>query len=373
VTGVRLVQLRAVQFRNHRHSEITPAPGVTVLVGDNAQGKSSLLEAAQVAATARSFRARRDAEMIMHGETWARVRVLVERGGRSEEIAVALRRDAAGDRDRVARELRVNGVAVRRGELFGRFLCVLAAPDDIEIVTGSPRHRRRLCDLLLAQISPAYYDTAQRYARALAQRNHLLRLRGRGLEAWDEQIAVLGAAITARRRRIVARLAAAVRPIYAALSGGGEDLSVAYAPAIAADEEAEMIGWARAALLRRRSEEQARGMTLVGPHRDDLVLRVNGRDLRTFGSRGQHLTAMLAMRLAERRVVREETGEEPVLLLDDVLLALDPSRQASLLDGLRGTQVLVTMTAAMIPPLPEGAAYYRVAGGTVEAVHAHRA
>ncbi|HWQ14649.1 MAG TPA: AAA family ATPase, partial [Roseiflexaceae bacterium] len=218
---MRLVQLRVVQFRNHRYSEIAPSPGVTVLVGDNAQGKSSLLEAAQVAATARSFRARRDGEMIMHGEAWARVRALVERSGRREEISVALRREGDGERDRVARDLRVNGVSVRRAELFGRFLCVLAAPDDVEVVTGSPRHRRRLCDLLLAQISPAYYDTAQRYARALAQRNHLLRLRGWGLEAWDEQIAVLGAAITARRRRIVRRLAAAVQPIYAALSGGG--------------------------------------------------------------------------------------------------------------------------------------------------------
>lgn len=369
---MRLTHLRVVQFRNHRHSDVTPAPGVTLFVGGNAQGKSSLLEAVQVAATARSFRARHDAEMIMLGEAWARVRAGVDRGGRAEEVDVALRREEGEPPARAAREIRVNGVALRRGDLFGRLLCVLAAPDDTEIVTGSPLYRRRLLDLLLAQISPSYYFTAQRYGRVLLQRNRLLRIHGTGLEAWDEQIALLGASLMVRRRDVLARLACAARPIYAALTNGGEELTLTYAPSLQGDDEAAITIWAREALVRKRREEAARGVTLIGPHRDDLGLRVNGRELRTFGSRGQQLTAMLAVRLAERRVLREETGEEPVLMLDDVLLTLDPSRQAYLMDGLRGTQVLLTMTTtATLAALPEGAALYRVAGGAVEAERAH--
>lgn len=371
---MRLTHLRVVQFRNHRHSDITPAPGLTLFVGGNAQGKSSLLEAVQVAATGRSFRARHDVEMITLGEEWARVRAGVERLGRAGEIDIALRREEGVEPPRASREIRVNGVSVRRGDLFGHLLCVLAAPDDTEIVTGSPLYRRRLLDLLLAQISPAYYFTVQRYARALLQRNRLLRTRGGGLEAWDEQIALLGAALTVRRGELVRRLAAAAGPIYDVLSHRQERLVLEYVPSLRGEGETPMAAWARETLLRRRREEIARGATVVGPHRDDLALRVDGRELRTFGSRGQQLTAMLAVRLAERRVLFEETGEEPVLMLDDVLLTLDEARQSYLLDGVRGVQVLMTLTTrATLATIPSGAVLYRVQGGTVEAEHAHLA
>lgn len=371
---MRLTHLRLVQFRNHRHTAVTPAPGVTLLVGANAQGKSSLLEAAHVAATGRSPRARHDVEMVALGEEWARVRAVVERGARTGEIDVVLRRDAAAESVRATRETRVNGVPVRRGEIFGHLLTVFAAPDDAAVVTGSPRARRRVADLLLAQISPAYYYMAQRYARALLQRNRLLRMRGGGLEAWDEQVASLGAAVTVRRRDLVARLDAAAGPIYQALGRGPERLAVEYAPSLQGDDEAAMVAWARQMLFRRRGEEFARGITLAGPHRDDVVLRVDGRDLGAFGSRGQHLTAMLAVRLAERRVLVEETGEEPVVLLDDVLLTLDEARQGYLLESVRGVQVLMTATTlATVRALPAGSAVYRVRAGAVEAERAYLA
>lgn len=371
---MRITLLRTVQFRNHRHSDLPPSPGVTLLVGGNAQGKSSLLEAVQVAATGRSPRARHDAEMIMLGEPWARVRAGVDRGGRAEEIDVALRREDAAGMGRAGREIRVNGAPVRRGELFGRLRCVLAAPEDVAITTGAPVHRRRLLDLLLAQISPAYYFAMQRYARVLLQRNHLLRTHGTALDAWDEQIASLGAALTVRRRDIMNRLAGAAGPIYAALTNGREALGLAYVPSLQGGDEAAMAAWARERLPQLRREERARGATLIGPHRDDLALRVDGRELRTFGSRGQQLAAMLSVRLAERRVLREETGEEPVLMLDDVLLTLDEPRQAYLLDGVRGSQVLITTTTtATLAALPAGAAVYRVAAGAVEAERAHLA
>lgn len=370
---MRLTHLRLVQFRNHRHSDVAPGPGVTLFVGGNAQGKSSLLEAVQVAATARSPRARHDAEMIALGADWARVRAALLRGGRGEEIDVAYRREDPATGGRVGREIRVNGVPTRRGELFGHLHSVLASPNDTETVTGGPHLRRRVVDLLLAQVSPSYYYSSQRYARAVLQRNRLLRTRSiQGLDAWDEQIASLGAVMTVRRKDMVARLAAFGAPIYGALSLGREPLELEYLPSLQGEDEPALVTFAREALERRRPEEIARGITLVGPHRDDLHLGAGGRDLRMFGSRGQQLTAMLALRLAGRRVLWEETGEEPVMLFDDVLLTLDEERQAYLMDCVRGIQALMTVTTlALIGARPPDAIVYRVQDGIVETDRAH--
>ncbi len=375
---MQLTGLRLINFRNHRRTDLTPGSGLNIFVGTNAQGKSSLLEAVELAATGRSHRALREAELITLGETWARVHAAASRADRSEEIDLAFRQDAsAPGPGRVWREVRVNGIAVRRGALFGHLLCVASSPHDVEVAGGGPLFRRRLVDVLLAQISPAYYYTAQRYARAVLQRNQVLRA-GRAaaadLEPWDAQVASLGAVITRRRRDLVARLAERARSAYRYLSGGGEELAVAYAPSLPGTDEEELVRAAREALAGHRRAELARGVTLAGPHRDDLLLEVDGRPLRLYGSRGQQLAAVLALRLAEREVLREDTGEEPVLLLDDVVMALDEMRQAQLLTFARGAQALMTVTTlATLPALPPGTVVFRVAGGTVEAQPAHLA
>jgi DNA replication and repair protein RecF len=371
---MRLQFFHLANFRNHRATDVALESGPIVLVGANAQGKSAILEAIHLSATGRSFRTPHEIEMVALDADWARVRSGVRRADRDEEIEVTLRRDE-GIESRAVREIRVNGVAVRRGDLFGHLCCVTAAPEDAGVVAGPPRVRRRLLDLLLAQVSPAYYHNAQRYQRVLIQRNRLLR-RGeaRELEPWDEQLVTIGAAITLRRRGVAARLAEHAAPIYAALSGGREELQLEYMPSLAGAETVEMKASAREALAVRREWEAARGITTVGPHRDDLRLRLVGRELRAYGSRGQHLSAMLAVRLAERRVLREESGEDPVLLLDDVLLTLDEERQTYLLDAIHGCQVFLTVTAlGGVPHLPEGTGVFRVDAGTVTQIHAHLA
>jgi DNA replication and repair protein RecF len=369
---MRLRHLHLANFRNHKVTDVALGFGPVVLVGANAQGKSAVLEAIYVSATGRSFRTAHEVEMVALGAEWARLRSTVQRADREEEIEVTLRRDA-GLESRAVREIRVNGVAVRRGDLFGHLCCVTAAPEDAEVVAGSPRLRRRLLDLLLAQISPAYYHNAQRYHRVLLQRNRLLRRGGvRELDPWDEQLATIGAAITLRRRGVAARLAEHAAPIFAALSGGREMLRLEYVPSLAGEDAAEIEAAARDALIIRREWETARGVTTVGPHRDDLRLRLDGHDLRAYGSRGQHLSTMLAVRLAERRVLREEIGEDPVLLLDDVLLTLDEERQAYLLDAIHGCQAFLTVTTlASVRRLPEDAGVFRVDAGTVTRIHAH--
>lgn len=375
---MRITRLRLINFRNHRRTDIEPGPDLNVFVGANAQGKSALLEAVELTATGRSHRAQREAELIALGESWTRVQASAARADREVDVAVALRQDvSAVQAGRLWRELRLNGVPVRRGELFGHLLCVIATPHDGDVAAGGPAARRRLVDLLLAQMSPSYFYAAQRYARAVLQRNQLLRAgqaARRDLDPWDEQVVVLGAAITRRRRELVARMAVTARAIYHELTGGREELTVAYAPDLAGAEEGELAKAARDALAQRRQAEVARGMTLVGPHRDDVRLDVDGRSLRLYGSRGQQLTAVLALRLAERRLLREETGEEPILLLDDVVMALDEPRQKQLLTFIQGAQALATVTTiATLPGLPVGAEMYRVAGGVVEAQRAHLA
>lgn len=373
-----LTQLRLVNVRNHRRTEMEPATGLNVFVGANAQGKSTVLEAVELAATGRSRRVRREAELITLGESWARVRASSRRADRDEEVDLAFRQDASAPLvDHTWREIRVNGVPVRRGELFGHLLCVTAGPADAEVAGGSPAFRRRLVDMLLAQISPAYYYIATRYARAVAQRNRLLRAKtaaAADFVPWDDQVATLGAAVTLRRRDVVARLAAAAGRIYRELSGGREEMAVTYAANLPGADETELVQAAREAMVAQHKAERARGLTLVGPHRDEITLEVDRRLLRLYGSRGQQVAAVLALRLAERQLLREETGEEPVLLLDDVVMTLDEPRQAQLLAFARGAQTLITVTtlAALAGPPPE-AAVFRVTGGTVEAQRAHLA
>jgi DNA replication and repair protein RecF len=369
-----LHRLRLVQFRNHAATDLALAPGATFFVGANAQGKSTLLEAVHVAATGRSFRTAREDEMRTLGEEWGRIRGMVQRADREEEIDVTLRRQS-GREARATPEFRVNGVVLHRGELFGHLRCVAAAPEDASIVTGPPQYRRRLLDLLLAQISPTYYDGARRYQRVVMQRNRLLRRRQPGgFDPWDEQLAALGAAITLRRRGVAVRLSEHAAPVYQVLSGGREALQIEYVPSLSGDDAEALQAYALTALPARRAWELAQGTTTLGPHRDDVRLRVDGRDLRAFGSRGQQLSAMLAVRLAERRILREEGGEEPVLLLDDVLLTLDDRRQAYLLDAVSGSQALFTVTTqASVPSRHRDAAVFTVDAGKVERVHAHLA
>lgn len=364
---MRLTTLRLLHLRNHARTELTPGPGVNILVGANAQGKSTVLEAVQVAALGRSQRTRSDAELLQWGQSWARIRALARRSDRDVDIDVALRTDAP------VKEFKVNGVAVRRGALFGHLLIVNASPADEEIVNGAPLARRRLIDLLLSQLSPAYYYTLQRYARVVEQRNRLLReRRAVDLGVWDEQAAVLGATVSARRWDAMRRLADAAASIYAGLTGGREALKVDYAPHVFAGGEEDTFNRTMDVFRAYRAAELARGATLVGPHRDDLRLRLDGHDLRLFGSRGQQQMVMLAIRLAERGLLAEETGEQPVLLLDDVLMALDEQRQRFLLEHLTDGQSFVTVTTpAVIYAAPAGAAVFTVAGGVVTVDHAH--
>ena len=340
--ALRIAELRLRDFRNYAAEDATFGDGITVFAGPNAQGKSNLLESIYTVAVGRSPRATADVELVRFGQDRAYVRAVVE-GGRASALEVAV--------DRVSGEkrIKVNGVVTQRGQLLGRLAVVLAGPLDDEMIRGGPGYRRRLMDAALSQMSPSYYFNLSRYLRVVRQRNRLLKAgsAAAALAPWDTQLVELGAGLVERRRQFVDGLAVRARARHARIAMGEEVLDITYsASGIAAG--ADPVVDARAQLARaladRRGEELRRGTTVVGPHRDDLGFTVNGVDLRVFGSRGQQHTAALSLRLGEVEFLRDELGEWPVVLLDDVLADLDPSRQAALLAEVIGPQVLMTHT-----------------------------
>jgi DNA replication and repair protein RecF len=374
-----LAELRLRDFRNYARLDLAFDAGMTALIGANAQGKSNLLEAVYTAALGRSPRASTDVELVRFGQDRAYVRAEV-RDPRIDVLEMAV------DRSTAEKRLKVNGVTVRRGQLLGRMAVVLAGPLDGDVMRGAPGARRRVMDAALSQASPSYFFTLTRYLRVIRQRNRVLGegAGGAALEPWDEQLIALGATLVERRRGFVRALAARAASRHARIAGGGESLDIAYAstadleeaageaaagtqfPAAAGSQAGDDRAVLARALARRRSEELRRRTTLVGPHRDDLRITVNGIDLRAFGSRGQQHTAALSLRLGEAELLRDELGTWPVLLLDDVLADLDPERRILLLRDIGGPQILLTHTAALPPAAEVPVRMLMVQAGTIE-------
>ena len=331
-----LVKRLAVEnFRPYEKAQLTPAPGVTLLYGGNAQGKTALIEALYLTCTGRSHRTTRDAELVKTGEAFARVTVEAERRDGRHDVEILLR---PGEKKRIT----VGGsVATRSGDLMGHVTGVLFSPEDLRMVKDGPAERRRFVDMELSQMRPAYYAALQRYNRALLQRGTLLKTGDLTcLDAWDEQLAKSGAEIMRARISFVEKLSGIAKEVHQSISGG-ESFSIEYRPGAKTEPDAQsilkLLQDARALDLRRLT-------TSVGPHRDDLMFFVAGADARAYGSQGQQRTLALSLKLSELEVMRLETGEYPVLMLDDVMSELDPDRRRFLLERLSGVQTLIAST-----------------------------
>lgn len=371
-------------FRNYSGLEFQPAPGLSVLFGPNGAGKTNILEALVVLALTRSNRASRDEELATMGQSGYYLRASLERaaagGGATGRAEVSWEK---GRR----KQFKYNGAILpSAADLVGHLLLVFFGPDELQIAKGPPNQRRRYLDVILSQISPAYLHSLTQYNRILSQRNKLLR-EGQGkvldralLSVWDEQLVEAGSSLTARRSAATVRLGAAAATVHSDLAGAKEHLSVIYDPSVLRDSgrapenaPAASLEALREAfsgrLDRLRAAEMARGVSLVGPHRDDLILNLDGVDLRNYGSQGQTRTAALALKFAELSFLRQETGEEPLMLLDDVLSELDEDRRkalAGLLEDGRRQALVTTTDATLLPPaVAAQASYFRVGGGEV--------
>jgi DNA replication and repair protein RecF len=342
-----------------------------VLVGENAQGKSNLLEAAYMLSIMRSHRAGAEREVICLGaegeRPWARVRGLAQGGDGGVEIEVVLQQTAA---EAVARRIRVNGVPRRAGEAVGVLTGVMFSADDIGLVSGPPALRRRYLDITGCQLNGRYLSSLQRYQRVLGQRNGLLKMVAEGrarpeeLEFWDQELVAVGDYIRGQRRALLQALNVLARGIHSGLTHGEEALELDYRPS-PPDTSPEALS---RALEEGRGRELALGMTLSGPHRDELRFVVNGTDIGIYGSRGQQRTVALSLRLAEANFLHQHRGQPPVLLLDDVLSELDGQRRGQLLGSLASfDQWLLTTTdpSQVASPFLEQATILRIQGGTV--------
>jgi DNA replication and repair protein RecF len=376
-------------FRNYHRQELSLPQGIVLLLGDNAQGKSNLLEAAFLLATARSQRAQTDGELIRwdalsDAQPVARVAAQVERGDgplELEVIVVGRTRAPGVARVPASKRLRVNGVARRQVDVVGQLTAVFFSTDDLELVGGAPAERRRYLDVTLSQLDRAYLRALQRYGKVISQRNALLR-RIQGGEAdpqelafWDEELARHGAVLLAQRAAAIDILAKHAGDAHRRLSGGIEELAVAYQPRLegwdgsrANGSPGALTAALRGALEAGRGRDIAAGVTLSGPHRDDLLFTLNGVAAASFASRGQQRTAALALRLAEARFMADRRGDLPVVLLDDVLSELDEARRRAVLDSLgEWDQLLITSADAdrFGEGLPAAQAVLRVIGGEI--------
>ncbi len=359
-------------FRCLGEIDVELASGLTVVQGANGQGKTSLLEAIGWVARARSFRGVNDAMLVRSGATEAIVRAEVTTGGRQQLFEAEIR---ATGRNRIL----CNRQAVTRArDLHGLLRVTVFAPDDLTLVKGGPAERRDFLDELLAMLAARYDAARSDFERVLKQRNALLRSGVREedarftLDVFDEQLVLSGAELTRGRLRLLERLVPAVAAAYETLALDMRPITATYmsesasVPLTAADADT-LEDQLREVLVRRRSAEIDRGLTLVGPHRDELHLKIDGLDARYQASQGEQRTLALALRLAGHVVVRELTGASPVLLLDDVFSELDAQRAAALVRNLPPGQTLLT-TAGVLPPDVVAQQNLVVQAGRIEAV-----
>lgn len=333
-------QLQLTNFRNYARLQLQPDAGLCVLTGDNAAGKTNVLEAVFLCALGRSHRTSRDAELIRESEQAGAVALTLHTRGGTRNISCKL---MAGERKRVL----IDGTALSRsGELLGCLNVVMFAPEDLMLVKGGPGERRRFLDMEISQLRPAYYYTLQQYNVALKQRNALLKAEAETalLEPWDEQLSRLGAAITAERAQFLSELGGIASRLHVQLSGGRETLLLAYQPNLPDVEPDRLAAAMRERLFDALERDRFRGSTSVGPHRDDIAMALDGSDVRVYGSQGQQRTVVLSLKLSELQIMRQLRGESPVLLLDDVFSELDRRRQRMLLDAVQGCQTFLTCT-----------------------------
>ena len=293
--------------------------------------------------TGRSHRTRQDRELIRWGADFASVKVEAQRRDGGHEVELVL--PALG-----RRRIKIAGQEISRsGELMGHVTGVLFSPEDLRTVKDGPAERRRFVDMALSQIRPAYYYALQRYARALKQRNETLKAVAYQpsymptLDAWDEQLAAAGAELMRHRAEYIERLNRVAAETHRGIADGREQLEIRYLPSVTAGDDVQA---GLEALFGAREGDLRRMTTSVGAHRDDVQILVDGRDVRAYGSQGQQRTAALAMRLSELDVMREQLGEWPMLMLDDVMSELDPGRRRQLVGRLKGVQTFITCTDA---------------------------
>ncbi len=329
--------LELKNYRNYEKLHMKFDSGTNILYGDNAQGKTNILESIYVCATSKSHRGSKDKEIIHFEEEESHIKLFVDKKGVETRIDMHLKKNKT-------KGIAIGGLPIRKAsELFGNINVVFFSPEDLNIIKNGPSERRRFLDLELCQLDRVYTANLVAYNKVLNQRNHLLKeLPFRPeyedtLPVWDEQLVRYGQELMNIREQFIGELNEIIRESHERLTGGKEDLVISYEPDTEKEHFSEI-------LFLSREKDRKHKVTTRGPHRDDILFLVNGVDIRKFGSQGQQRSAALSLKLSEIEMIKKQVKDSPVLLLDDVLSELDSGRQDHLLESIEEIQTIITCT-----------------------------
>ena len=324
-------------YRNYEKADVSFSPGVNILYGDNAQGKTNLLESVYVCGTSRSHRKSKDKELIRFDQEEGHIRLFFIKNDLTHRLDIHLKK-------KKPKGIAVDGIPIRRSsELLGMLPVIFFSPEDLAIIKDGPSERRRFMDMELSQMDQSYLSYLSAYQHLLIERNNLLKqiavfpqLR-ETLDGWDEQLIEKGMRIIDKRDSFIDMTGQLMEKIHKEITGGKENIKIYYDKNVSKQEFREK-------LTERRDKDIKNGTTSAGPHRDDIAFQIDGIDIRKFGSQGQQRTAALALKLSEIKLIEQVTGEKPVLLLDDVLSELDSHRQRYLLESISDIQTMISCT-----------------------------
>ena len=365
---MRISRLHLEQFRNIESLSVFPCETVNIIYGDNAQGKTNLLEAIWLLSGAKSFRGAKDADLIRFGESRALIESDFFCAGRQQTSKIQLE----GKKTAWLNDIRQDSITA----FAGIFTTVVFSPSHLGLVKDGPAGRRKFLDTSICQITPRYIGMIGQYQRILLQRNTLLKDISYAsalldtLDIWDEKLSALGGVIIRMRMEYPRRLQKEAEDIYKGISMERESFSLDYRPFELPVQEGqtqrEISSLLLEKMMQNRSEDLRSGSTGIGPHRDDLEISINGRSVRSFGSQGQQRSSVLALKLAESRCIGDIFGERPVILLDDVMSELDQNRREYLLNHLTGSQIFITCCDKGYFSRLEGGRVFRMEHGQLE-------
>ena len=328
--------IKIKNFRNYDQEEINLEKNINIFYGKNAQGKTNIIEAIFLCSLGKSFRAKKDNEMIKLNEKNAIVEIEYEKSDRDGKIKIEI-----GNK----KNIYLNGIKIKKlSELLGNLNIVIFTPDDINILKGGPQNRRRFLDIMISQLIPNYMHILNLYLKTIEQRNKYLRQIKEEhkdenlLEIWDEKLAEYAVKIYEYRKEFIEKIIKKINIIHKNITNGEEQIELEYITECDNKEKYLQL------LKERRKLDIIKGFTTKGIHRDDFVIYINKKEIKIFGSQGQNRTAMLSLKLAELQVIYDEIGEYPILLLDDFMSELDRTRRKNFLENIEGTQVIITGT-----------------------------
>ena len=329
-------EIKLKNFRNYNYQEIQLHENINVFFGENAQGKTNIIESIFLSSIGKSFRTNKEKELIKFNEQKAFIEINFKKSDREGNLKIEI-----GDK----KQIYLNGIKLKKlSELLGNINIVIFTPDDIHILKGGPQNRRKFLDIMISQLRPNYMHILSLYLKTLEQRNNYLKQIKTEkkdenlLEIWDEKLIEYGCKIYEYRKEFIEKIKKKIKKIHEEITDNKEDIEIKYFSD--ASTRQNFIN----ELKSRRKLDIIKGFTTKGVHRDDFIVYINGKEIESFGSQGQHRTAILSLKLSELQVIYDDIGEYPILLLDDFMSELDNKRRKNFLDNIKNIQVIITCT-----------------------------